>query len=92
METKIKHKVEDSIDTSSTTPNATQTELKINEETGLKKPVTTVNINKVQKQKKCNEANEDNNVSQETGLKTIATVVTATTITSKDKEAHVNVQ
>jgi hypothetical protein len=40
-----------------------------NEETGLKTPVTTLNINKEQKQKKCNEANEDNNASQETGLK-----------------------
>jgi len=62
METKIKHEVEDSIDTSSTTPNASQTELEINEETGLKTPVTTLNINEEQKQRKCNEADEDNNV------------------------------
>ena len=57
--------------------------MEINEETGLKKPVTTVNINKEQKQKKCNEANEDNNASQET-------IATAATATSKDKETHEN--
>jgi hypothetical protein len=47
--------------------------LEINEQTGLKTPVMTLNINKEQKQKKCNEADEDNNAFQETGLKTKAT-------------------
>ena len=50
----------------------------------------TLNINKEQKQKKCNEADEDNNASHETGLNTIATAATATTITNKDKETHEN--
>ena len=80
METQVKHEVEESIDTSSTTPNTSQTELEINEETGLKTPVMTLNINKEQKQKKCNEADEDNNASQETVLKTIANAATAITI------------
>ena len=72
-ETQVKHEVEDSIDTSSTTPNTSHTELEINEETGLKTPVMTLNIDKEHKPKKCNETDEHNNASQETGLKTIAT-------------------
>jgi len=51
--------------------------LEINEETGPKTPVTILNINKEQKQRKRNEADEDNNASEETGLKTIATAATA---------------
>jgi hypothetical protein len=40
METQVKHEVEDSIDTSSTTPNTSQTELEINEESTRRKSLT----------------------------------------------------